>query len=762
MFICRIPSPQAAMLGAVLFLLSAAGSIPAQLQEASAKTLKYNLECQLVDQGRMIRGAELVTWTNQTPVPTNELLWHVYNNAFAGQDSVWMREAHQYQYGGGRLPRQFGGTNIESLQLVEIGGREFAPEDLEWNWVAQPEAPHDQTVLRAQLPETVLPGSRVSVIVKFQAKMVPAYRRNGWGSDGYLHAAQWYPKVGVFEQIDGKYQWNCPPYHMLVEFYSDYADFTLKLTVPEEYGGKIVASGELLRPPTQFPEGHWAYTFRAEDVHDFAWTADPEALLLEREFKEEEWRDEAEEKKVAAALGLSVEDIRPSNSVQMLLLLQPEHEALADQYFDALGKAIYYFGLWYGQFPYKTISLVDPAHDARNTGGMEYPRLITGGARLGKADRSLSPASVTVHEFGHQYWYGLVGTDEFRHAWMDEGFCTFSTQRVLAKAFRPEWSTYPVLGHEFYGKAPLQWPAYGSKDLRSLFTLTRLETPAFSRIPAVSAELWRPNSLLRYFAEIPPVSYWPKVVDDAVLGKRRAYRTDFYQPISTRSSELFEWNLRGVNTYSRPAMTLETMARLMGESRWIRTMRAYYERYRFKHPRPEDWFEVVKEFGAGAMVGEDGSEDSLPVDWTSFWRQAYAGNQVMDFGVHRLVNLPHFEDDASQPSRVKLLPDHWDVHVELRRMGNFSVPVEIELHWEDGQSSRHVWDGRKPTWAFRELGSPLQVLQVVIDPERKLVLDKNWLNNSRTVTPEEDFAFEAGVRALLWAQAMLHFFGGIG
>ena len=247
MLVRSFPPLLAWLLGAVFLC--------AQTPESLSKTLRYSMDCQLVDHGRLIRGTELVQWTNKTPEPTKELWWHVYNNAFAGRDSVWMKEAHQYQYGDGRLPREWGGTDIESMQVTAFGEQEFAPEDLEWNWVAQPGAPNDQTVLRCILPMSVEPGTSVTVRVKFQAKMVPAYRRNGWGSGGYLHAAQWFPKVGVFERVDGVYQWNCPPYHMLVEFYSDYADYRVKLTLPPEYKDKVVATGERRSEPEQLPDG---------------------------------------------------------------------------------------------------------------------------------------------------------------------------------------------------------------------------------------------------------------------------------------------------------------------------------------------------------------------------------------------------------------------------------------------------------------------------------------------------------------------------
>jgi hypothetical protein len=736
----------------------------AQLPETSAKTLRYAMDVQLLDGGHLIRGSERVTWTNQTEVATDELWWHVYNNAFRGRDSVWLREAHQYEYDGGRLPKQYGGTDIESVELLEIGGVTLAPQNLEWQWVAQPDAPEDRTVMKVQLPEAVKPGEKVMVHLKFRARMIPAYRRSGWGSNGYLHAAQWYPKLGVFEKMEGEYRWNCPPYHMLVEFYSDYADFRVDITVPESYHGHLVASGELLNDPVQLPDqSHWRYSFQALDVHDFAWTGDPEALLLEKDFVESEWRDAEEEQKVAAALGRAIEDVRPDGPVRIYLLLQPEHQALAERYFNAVGRSLYYFGLWYGQYPYRTLTVVDPAHDARRTGGMEYPRLITAGAYLGVADRSLSPEGVTVHEFGHQYWYGLVGTNELQHAWMDEGFCTFSAQRVLAKAFEPKLATYQVLGLQKYGYPPLAWPATGKNEIRSLVTqvqaLVRRESPVFAAGPAPSEDAWFPNSLTRYLAEMPPVSYWPTVVDHPIYGERTVYRTDFYQPMDTPSVDLFEWKMRGVNTYIRPAMTLETMARLMGEERWIRLMRAYHERYRFKHPSPADWFAVVREFATGARVG---GPDGILIDWTSFWNQAYHGSQIVDFGVHRLINLPYLESDPSAESRVRQIDDKWHVRVEIRRLGEFVVPLEIDVHWSDNMSTRYYWNGLDPTWTLDVPESERKALQVVVDPDRKLILDRNWLNNTRTLRADDDFAQQAGVRALLWAQSMLHFFGGIG
>src|SRR3990172_7586073 len=125
----------------------------------------------------------------------------------------------------------------------------------------------------------------------------------------------------------------------------------------------------------------------------------------------------------------------------MRLLLQPEHADQADRHFAATRAALEYYGTWFGPYPYGHITIVDPvttfnpASQGESTGGMEYPTLFPAGTRLAVPLAGTQPESVTVHEAGHQFWYGIVATNEFEHAWMDEGFNTFSTARVLDVAY---------------------------------------------------------------------------------------------------------------------------------------------------------------------------------------------------------------------------------------------------------------------------------------------------------------------------------------
>ena len=128
----------------------------------------------------------------------------------------------------------------------------------------------------------------------------------------------------------------------------------------------------------------------------------------------------------------------------MRLLLQPEHRGQEDRHFAATAAALKYYGEWFGAYPYPQITIVDPAWQS-GSGGMEYPTLFTAGTRWLAPRGSNTPEGVTVHEAGHQFWYGIVASNEVTSAWMDEGLNTFSEARVLDEAFSAELPRPAVL-----------------------------------------------------------------------------------------------------------------------------------------------------------------------------------------------------------------------------------------------------------------------------------------------------------------------------
>ncbi len=205
----------------------------------------------------------------------------------------------------------------------------------------------------------------------------------------------------------------------------------MHITVPGEYvvgaAGKETARNSDERAKTA------THTFEQDRIHDFAWTADPDYIRIERDFIADREVSAAEYREIAGTLRLPLEQVKLAN-VKMILLINPEHRGQAERHFKALRMAIKYYGLWYGAYPYEQVTLVDPPFRS-GSGGMEYQTLFTAGTQVLPSPQANNPEMVIVHEFGHGYWYGLSASNEFEEAWLDEGINTYSTGKVLAKAY---------------------------------------------------------------------------------------------------------------------------------------------------------------------------------------------------------------------------------------------------------------------------------------------------------------------------------------
>ncbi len=126
--------------------------------------------------------------------------------------------------------------------------------------------------------------------------------------------------------------------------------------------------------------------------------------------------------------------------VAVRLLLQPDHTGGRDRYIRSAKEALSYYGLWFGAYPYETLTIVDPPDDGVGSGGMEYPTFVTGD--LANAFLTRWPFEkvrgievVTIHEIGHEWWYGMVGSNEFEESWLDEGLNDDSEARAMTLAY---------------------------------------------------------------------------------------------------------------------------------------------------------------------------------------------------------------------------------------------------------------------------------------------------------------------------------------
>ena len=267
----------------------------------------------------------------------------------------------------------------------------------------------DRTVAEVRLPRPVPPGGSIRVALDFRSKLPRVAARTGFKGDFFL-VAQWFPKVGVLEESG----WNCHQFHAWSEFFSDFGDYDVSIDVPARYRGKVGATGHQVEERVSTAGDRVTYRFSQDSVHDFVWTAQPDYLVVKDHFHEAGLHD-----------------------VDLTLLLQPEHSGQAARHFRAAKATLSYYGRILGAYPYDTLddgrsSLGRPRRRRDGVSDLHYVRH----ARLGVRRRCAVPKSVTVHETGHQFFYGLLANNEFEEPYLDEGFNTYMTRPRARRRFR--------------------------------------------------------------------------------------------------------------------------------------------------------------------------------------------------------------------------------------------------------------------------------------------------------------------------------------
>ena len=446
-------------------------------------------------------------------------------------------------------------------------------------------------------------------------------------------------------------------------------------------------------------------------------------------------------------------------------------------------------GFWFGPYPYPTLTVVDPDHRGRDAGGMEYPTLITGGTRYIRAERQLSPEGVLVHEFGHQHFYGLVGTNEFESPWMDEGFTTYATGRVLMHAYPdPERVTW-YAGLPMYGERPLPFTNWRSashqaKGFASLFD-DKLKIPFGSwgpvrdlaaqfgvNHPPGSFSLWPPASevsALTFLREVPTLGRWrplPYTVGD---GERtRDAATPIVDPIAGRKAwEYMDRRSYGVNSYRRTANALRTLEGLVGEETMLRILRTYGERFRFQHPTPAQFFQTAQE-----VAGKD-------LQW--FFDDVFIHGRSVDYGIESLETFPVPVVKVKGEAKA----DESELHrsdVVVRRFGEARMPVEVRIRFEDESERRFLWErddsvraidgGAEPSvvnpkrpsqarWTRLRFIGPEKVAIAAVDPNRQFGLERNRVNDGRRKEPHRGASTNLALRMLGWVEMTTSFYGGL-
>ncbi|MBM3991042.1 MAG: M1 family metallopeptidase [Planctomycetes bacterium] len=740
------PSPQAPR-GAALELLG--------------NRVDYQIEARVDTATMTLEGRERVRFTNRTAVATDELWLHLYWNAFSSNRSTHLRESGG-KLRGVELDSGWGWQRITSLRALDADLAHTLTVE-----AVDDSNGDDRTVVRCQLPRAVAPGETLEIELAWLAQIPRVRRRTGHKGD-FLFMAQWFPKLGVFE---GERGWNCHQFHASTEFFSDWGTYEVTLDLPAEYEGKIATTGVLAEPATR-ADGRVRARFVAPSltdrerldatgrvpwVHDFAWTADPDFKPRTRTFHFDEWRSrfDTEVAFVQGALGAD-KNLR-LRDVEVTVLVQPERERQWERHYEATCAALFFYGLWFGEYPLSHLTVVDPAWGASAAGGMEYPALITAGTRLFTTPSMHTPEGVVVHEAGHQFWYGLVGNNEFESGWLDEGFNSFSDSETLARAFGNS------LAATWYSSLPLERvapvPGIAATGVAAALSARRIPLPwvDWELQPLATGggvEWWRDQPLL---------GFTRARSDPRASDRTRALTDPARDPIDTVGFRHLDQRSYAQNSYPRTAAALRTLSGLVGRERFVQGMRHYAEKWRYRHPKPQDFFDT---FSAGAGVD---------VQW--FFEEVFRGTGTLDWSVsveqRRAPDARGFaQADAlaeweawPKVERAKDEQAKWDTTVTLLRRGELRLSVEVELVFDDGTRERHEWtreaQGERRWWKL-ELSGARKLVSARIDPQRRYQLDLDRSNDAWHHEQDELAPLRWSERAFAHWLSLLFWQAGIG
>ncbi len=455
----------------------------AETEVRSPKIANYRIDVVFDTQTKRLLGKEELTFVNTSRHGVDTLYLHLYPNAFRSDSTILMRESlfpdwikEEEEYRG----------FAEVHRIKVSSGLDLTEKKI-----------IDETIMKLPLERPLQPNQNIVLEMEFTVGLPRMLVRMGYSGPD-LMIAQWFPKMAVLEEGG---TWNANQYHFNGEFFSDFGDYQVSITLPVEY--TVAATGRL-EEERDNPDSTRTSVFRAEGVHDFAWAASPDYHVVRRTVA----------------------------GIEIAYYHKPDHQEGAERILDYAQFALKYYGSLFGDYPYSGFTVVD-AKVGRGGGAMEYPTLITISPSRIRSQRLHLDALVVFHETAHQWWYGMVATNESEEAWLDEGFAEYSQKRALEERFGP---------------------------------------------PGNLVDLW-----------------WIRLSDIQLtaLGYLLDPQTD---PIVTKSWEFHDYLGYRSAVYFKASLVLETLRNYLGAESMDHLLKEYFQRFRFGHPTTQDFIGVVREF----------------------------------------------------------------------------------------------------------------------------------------------------------------------
>ncbi|MDI1253930.1 M1 family metallopeptidase [Thermomonas sp.] len=634
----------------------------------SDRVVDYSIDANLDPVKHTLTGKQTLRWRNRSAQPVCSIYLHMYLNGFEGPGSTFMTE--QRASAGGF--RSNVATKDGEYGYIRLDKVQQAGATAKWSFVQPDGGPStDRSVVRIDLPQPVAPGATTALDIDFFDQLPRVVARTGYYGSFHL-IGQWFPKIAVLE-LPGERgatapRWNAHEFHLHSEFYADYGNYDVRLTVPKGY--TVGATGELTGKPVEH-DGKMTSRYVQGDVHDFAWTADNRyAKPMTKVWK------------------------GPNGPVLVSVLYTTEYESNAEPVLQATIDSLKYFSDSLGGYPYKTATAVIPPYGATEAGGMEYPTFFTADntkqVETGTAGRYMLDF-VTVHEFGHGYFYGILGSNEFEEPMLDEGINEYWDQRMMRSRKQ--------------GINP---------------------TPSWVKRLGINVAL-------------------DDVFDMERLG---ASLTDPADPLGDNSWARLSSSSYGT-VYTRTATVMHQIENMVGTPAMERAMKLYYERWKFRHPSVADLRDELAE-GTGkpdivnanfdSFIYGTGRFDDRVSSIVSHEILPLAGYHL-DQGKQMLLGSKQVDKQISD-SRKAWKTKHpkakdWEnvfpyQTVVVVRRDSAVMPQTLRVNFADG-THRDMPVTSTGSWQRFTFIGPAKAVSAQLDPDNVLHMDQSKLNDSRTV-----------------------------
>lgn len=634
-------------------------------QEATLadRVVTYRIQARLDPVRHTIDGQQQLTWRNRSAREVKSVYLHLYLNAFDGEGSTFMTEKREGFSFRSDVDSSEGGWGRMELRRVHQAG-----QPVPWHFVHPDGGPKsDRTVVRLDLPQPVPAGGSTTLDMTFFDQLPRVVARTGYYGSFHL-VGQWFPKIAVLE-LPGERgatepRWNAHEFHLHSEFYADFGHYDVTLDVPEGY--VVGATGEE-QGPARKENGRSIHRFTQGDVHDFAWTAD---------------------KRTAEPL-TGRWTFAGSPEVTIKVLAPPEYAHTREAVLKATQDALTWYSRALGPYPYRTVTAVVPPYNADEAGGMEYPTFFTTSAVSDITENTLPRHEldfVTIHEFGHGYFYGILASNEFEEPMLDEGMNEYSNQRLLSDAGRRLPLSLPIMRK--LGLTP-------SADAFDMERVASLGDPP----DGLGANSWHRLSSGSYGS-----------------------------------------------VYARTATVMRSLELQLGTEVMDRALKVYYQRWKFRHPSAADLRDVLAEVsGKPALVHQvfdthvyasarvddrveklDSEKVRPPLglygpqaaEWTAEQRSAWESSQREAWKKAH----PEAKDDEAGPQAYRTT-------VTLRRRGAAQAQTLV-VKFADGSEERVVWDDAA-RWKRFSWVKPVKAVSAELDPQKTHLLDVSFADNSR-------------------------------